>query len=294
LSTLTKILIVLLTVSAIFLCGIVVTYVANAENYRQLRENQQNDLRAAEENIKNFKKQIKEKTDEADQLKNSLNTQIASLRTELTTLKGDLQNLGSEKAALLEKVNSWASITKDFSETTDKQGQLLKKTLEELNAVQEAQVKQKKELDETTAALREKMAIIETMQTDNARLLEEKTELQARLGEQLMPSGKEPAAAKPVTAKKGKAMPAPATTDAATQNIGLNGLITAVDMKNSMASISIGSADGVRSGMKFHVTRGDEFICDILIIDVDIEEAVGVLELVQQNPKVGDNISSNL
>ena len=34
-SKLTKILIVLLTISSIFLCGIVVTYVANADDYRQ-------------------------------------------------------------------------------------------------------------------------------------------------------------------------------------------------------------------------------------------------------------------
>jgi hypothetical protein len=46
--------------------------------------------------------------------------------------------------------------------------------------------------------------------------------------------------------------------------------------------------------MKFHVTRGDEFICDILIIEVDTEKSVGVLELVQQLPKVGDNASTNL
>ena len=51
---------------------------------------------------------------------------------------------------------------------------------------------------------------------------------------------------------------------------------------------------GVKEGMKFHVTRGDEFICDILITDVDTEEAVGVLELVQQQPNVGDTVSTNL
>ena len=61
-----------------------------------------------------------------------------------------------------------------------------------------------------------------------------------------------------------------------------------------MASVSVGAVDGVREGMKFHVTRGDEFICDILIIDVDTEEAVGVLELVQQQLRVGDNASTNL
>ena len=57
---------------------------------------------------------------------------------------------------------------------------------------------------------------------------------------------------------------------------------------------AIGSADGVKDGMKFHVTRGDNFICDILIIDVDTDKAVGVLELVQQPPKIGDTASTNL
>ena len=63
-----------------------------------------------------------------------------------------------------------------------------------------------------------------------------------------------------------------------------------------MASISIGTADGVKEGMKFHVTRGDKFICDILIIDTDAEEAVGALELLdlaREQPKAGDTVVIN-
>ena len=47
-SNLTKVLIVLLTISSIFLCGIVVTYVANADNYRQKYDNLRNDRDAAQ------------------------------------------------------------------------------------------------------------------------------------------------------------------------------------------------------------------------------------------------------
>jgi hypothetical protein len=94
----------------------------------------------------------------------------------------------------------------------------------------------------------------------------------------------------PVTPETGKALPARSVTEP----IDLKGQITEVDIKNSLATISMGSADGVREGMKFHVTRGDAFICDILIVDVDTEKAVGVLELVQQPPKLGDNASTNL
>ena len=76
--------------------------------------------------------------------------------------------------------------------------------------------------------------------------------------------------------------------------IGLKGLVTDVDMENSLVEISIGSADGVKEGMKFYITRGEEFICDILIYDVEPEKAVGLLDLVSERPKVGDDVSTNL
>jgi cell shape-determining protein MreC len=290
LSPLTKILIVLLTLSSIFLCGIVVTYVANTDDYKR----QYNDLRADRDSLsrkaKDLTKQVNEKIDQKKQLEDRLNKEIASLKAEMSRLQGELSAAEREKSVLLQKVNNWASITKDFSETTDKQGRLLKNTLDELKEAQAERIKERKELNETTTALVEKMAVIEALEAENKRVLEEKTELQSRLDRFLQPVGKVAAAPVPVTRRKAAARPiGPVVRD-----IDLRGLVTAVDFKNSMASISIGTADGVKEGMKFHVTRGDEFLCDILIIDVDTEEAVGILELVQQQPRVGDNVSTNL
>lgn len=289
-STLTKILIVLLTLSSIFLCGIVVTYVANADNYRQKYDDLKTDKDSLSKKVEDLTKQVNENIEQKKQVENKLSSEITSLKTEKGELQTNFDNAEREKAALLQKVNSWTSITKDFYETNDKQGQLLKNTLEELNKVQTEQVSQRKELDETTKALEEKMAIIETLQAENKRILEEKTELQNRLDKFLQPIGKTAAAAVPVTPREEAARPA--TTEA--RDIALQGLVTAVDLKNSMATISIGTADGVKEGMRFHVTRGNEFLCDILIIDADIKEAVGALELVQQQPNVGDTVSTNL
>ena len=289
-STHTKILIVLLTLFSIFLCGIVVTYVGTSDNYKEKYDG----LRASEQSLRkqvsSLKKQVNEKGEQNNQLEDTLGAQIASLQTQMSELDVSLNNAEREKAALLQKVNNWASITKDFSVTTDKQGELLKNTLEELNKVQVQQVKEHKELNETTRSLIEKMAIIDTLEVEKRRILEEKIELQNRLDQLLQPVGRVSGIARPVT---------PARTTVRTvlpvdHDMNLRGLVTAVDLKNSMASISIGTADGVKDGMKFHVTRGDEFLCDILIIDVDSEEAVGILELVQQAPRVGDNVSTNL
>ena len=289
-STLTKILIVLLTLSSIFLCGIVVTYVANADNYRQKYNDIRTDKDSLSKKVKNLTKQVNEKIEQKRLLEDKLSSEIASLKAEIGKLQADLDNAEREKAVLLQKVNNWTSIVQDFRETNDDQGRLLEETLDQLKKVQAEQIKDRKELNETTAALIEKMAIVETLEARAKRLIEEKTELQNRLDRFLQPLGKVAAVPVPITPEKAVARPA----KPAVEDIALQGLVTAVDLKNSMASISIGTADGVKEGMKFHVIRGDEFICDILIIDIDAEEAVGILELVQKQPKVGDNVSTNL
>jgi chromosome segregation ATPase len=273
-----------------FLCGIVVTYVANADNYKQLYGDMRAEKDADAEQLKSLKKQLNEQIAQKQNLEDSLNARVTSLGNENSKLQGLLDSTEREKAVLLQKVNSWSSITKDFYQTNDQQGQLLKNTLSELNAAQADQIKSRKELNETTAVLVEKMAIIDTLEAGKRRLLEEKTELQSRLDRIYQPSGRVAAKATPVTPAKTSAR----LNTPVSSNISLQGLVKKIDLKNSMAEISIGSADGVKDGMKFHVTRGDEFVCDILIIDIDTEKAVGVLDLVQKQPRIGDNVSTNL
>ncbi len=288
-SRLTQILIILVVVFSLILCGIVVSYVANADNYKQKYDSLKADKDGLSKKVQNLTEQVNQEIERKKTLEDKLNAETASLAAEISKIQGSLENAEREKSSLLQRVNSWTSVVEDFSKTTDEQGQLLKNTLEELKNARAEQIKDRKELDETTAALVEKMAIIETLDAETKRLLEEKTELQNRMDKLLQPAGKAAAPAAAVTPVKEAARPA----QPGFKDIELKGLITAIDLKNSIASISIGTTDGVKEGMRFHVTRGDEFLCDILIIDVDAEEAVGVLELVQQQPKIGDNVSTN-
>ena len=289
-SNLTKILIVLLTVSAIFLCGIVVTYIANANNYKEKYTKLSSDRAALEQEKESLNNQLKEKIQQKDDLEKSLSSQVASLKTKDDDLQTKITGIEREKAELLERVNSWASITKDFQATTDKQTQLLSTAQEDVKQLKADQIKLSKELEQTSAAVVEKNALIDAAEAEKRRLIEEKADLQNRLDKIVQTGGNVPAAGAPVTQEKGKAMP----SQPANETINLKAQISEVDAKNSLATISIGSADGVKEGMKFHVTRSDEFICDVLIVNVDTEKAVGVLELVQQPPKVGDNASTNL
>ncbi len=290
-STLTKILIVLLTISSIFLCGIVVTYVANADNYRQMYMGLRVERDSAVKKEESARNELNTFKDETDRHKQQLNSTIDSLRSQVDQLQRDLQTTEAEKDDALRRMNSWEAIVMDFSKTTDSQSQLLKNTLEELEKLRAKQIKKDKELKQTETTLLEKMVVISTLYQKAKRLLEEKTALQNRLSQLLRQYGRTLAPAAPVTPRLEKVRTAPAPVAG---DVGLKGRVTAVDQKNSMAEISIGGAHGVTEDMKFHVTRGDEFICDILILDVDVEKAVGILDLVQQIPKVGDIVSTNL
>ncbi|MHC4425822.1 MAG: hypothetical protein ACYSYV_06980 [Planctomycetota bacterium] len=292
-STLTKVLIVLLTIASIFLCGIVVTYVASAVDYKGEYDKQNRLYQAARENEGNANTQLNNTKKEMEQQKAKLNEEIGALQVQAGELQNKLIEVEREKALLLQKVNNWTSIVKDFTQTNDKQGQLLQNALDELNKVQTELIKERKELKDTTTALIEKMAIIALLENKSKGLLEEKTALQNKLDQFLRQYGKAIAAPVPVTTTRGQVRVAPPTKD-----IGLRGLITVVDLKNLLAEISIGAADGVKEGMRFHATRGDKFICDIVILDVEPEKAVGWLELLQKNlqdqPRAGDNVSTNL
>jgi len=301
-STLTKVLIVLLTVGSIFLCGIVATYVANAQDWKDKYDKRNNEVQTARADATKANEDFNKLKDDTDRLKTQLNATVADLQSKLSDLEAKLNQSEREKSELLTKVNGWTSVVQDFQQTNDKQQSLLNNTLDELHNVQAELTKEKSQNKEITTAILEKMAIISQLEEQSKQLTKEKLLLQARLEQVVRQYGKTvltspPPAVDTIPDKAQATTPAPPTpapVGTAVKEIGLKGVITQVDLKNSLAEISIGAADGVREKMKFYVTRGDSFICNILILDVDAERAVGFIELVQSPPKVGDKVSTNI
>ena len=128
---------------------------------------------------------------------------------------------------------------------------------------------------------------MQSLEADRRRLLEAKLSLEEQINQLLGPAG-EVVSFEPVTPEHDVAMPAGAIG----AGVNLKGLITEVG--KSLVSISLGSDDGVRKNMAFQVFRGDEFICQIVITNVDTSKSAGVLELVQQSPRVGDYVTTRL
>ena len=172
---------------------------------------------------------------------------------------------------------SLAGTAKATNDAANAQTERLRAAQSELTAAKQEQVKQKRVQLETDDLLIQKMAVIAAQAQQIRQLTAEKAEMQVELDHYLNPSGE-----------------AAATTPPAEQAIKPKGQVTAVDIPNGLAEISIGRANGVKKEMIFRVTRGDQFVCNILIVDVDTEKAVGDIQSAQLSPQVGDSVSVNL
>jgi len=300
-STLTKVLIVLLTVSSIFLCGIVVTYVASANDYKEKWETADSGLRKARTDVSAANAKTNQVETSTEQAKATLLAKIGSLESELITVKGELNLAQTKRDQLGNDVDQLTSQLEALAVTNDKWHTMVQNAQTELTKVNAELTKERSQNKEITTAILEKMAIIAQLEEQAKQLVSEKEQLQVKLVQVLRQFGKTVGKPTPVTTSvstRDKAQPLPgpsqAPVGAQVKEIGLKGVITQVDLKNSLAVISIGAAEGVKEKMKFYATRGDAFICEILILDVNAERAVGFLERVQTPPKSGDSISTSI
>ena len=89
-STLTKILIIVLSVGSIFLCGIVTTYVASADNYKEMYETANRQLLTARKDVTAKDAEVNRVKTSTEQEKANLQAEIGRLQSELATVKGQL------------------------------------------------------------------------------------------------------------------------------------------------------------------------------------------------------------
>ncbi|MHC4742017.1 MAG: hypothetical protein ACYS8Z_08910 [Planctomycetota bacterium] len=301
-STLTKVLIVLLSVASIFLCGIVATYVANADNFKEKYEAANTRLGRADADVTAANDEVNRLKASTEQDKGNLQAEIGRLKSELASVQGELTQAENKRDQLQNSVDQLTSQVEAQGVTNAKWQDMLKAAEAELMKVNAELTKLGSQNKQVTAAILEKMAIITQLEAQAQELTKENEKLQAALVQVWRNYNKTVGRSPTITDTipgMGKAqpqLPAPRVEPVSPEirELGLKGVVSQVDLKNSLAEISIGAADGVKDKMKFYATRGDAFICEILILDVYAERAVGFLERVQSPPKAGDSVSTSL
>ncbi|MHC4388204.1 MAG: hypothetical protein ACYSX1_06320, partial [Planctomycetota bacterium] len=127
-STLTKILIVLLTVSSVFLCGIIVTYVANAQDYKAQADSLRRKVTVLKNSESELKDQKAELTNQRNRLEADLKRQIASLKTQVTNLDNRLKVAERDKNRLSQKAASALALVESANQTAQYQTRLYEST----------------------------------------------------------------------------------------------------------------------------------------------------------------------
>ncbi len=281
-STITKILIVLLSLFSIFLCGMMVSFVGSAENYKSLYTTEKLNSQVLLSEAENLKIQFKEQAQKTSELETKLRQEMATLQERNNQLAASLRNAERAGQEFESRAESWKGVMTGFDASVRSMLESLKLTQGELEKARAQNVKDQRDLNQITTDLYEKIVELQRLEADRRRLLEQKTEL-----EKQMVRGAA-AIAQPVTVVPDNAQPAGPAAVAS----DIKGLIKEIDQ--SLVTLSIGSADGVEKGMVFHVTRGDEFLCNVVVTSVDIEKSAGILEMVQQTPKIGDTVTTKL
>ncbi|MHC4551648.1 MAG: hypothetical protein ACYSUT_02615 [Planctomycetota bacterium] len=284
-STLTKFLVVLLSLFTIFLCGMMIVFVGNTDNYKKLYQEQENLSAVAQSELATISNQYDEQVKKTDELKTNYQNQIRDLEMEKDNLAADKQKLERLAQQYQNQAESWKGVMSGFEQSVRNLQASLDQTQQQLDTARSQGIKDQKELNQITSDLYEKIVQLQDLEAERRRLMEQKKVLEGQLASSGTAS--RPREVTPVTPLNRTARPA-----ASVSNSDIKGLVSVVG--ESMVQLTVGSADGVKVGTTFHITRGDSFLCDVVVTDVDINKCAGVLELVQQRPQVGDTASTQL
>jgi hypothetical protein len=286
LSPFTKVLIILLSLSTMFLCGTIITFVATGNNYKALYENALSEVKSAKSEVQMVSLRENAKSVEYKSLESRLEEKIMGLEGEKAAMAVELRTVQRENENNKAQLTSLTNAMTGIQSTVGKLELSLSSRREQLDAARLASIKDNRRLNETTSMLVEKSVLLDTSEAKSRRLLEMKADLERKVTGGFSVAPVEVSSSSVVTRLPSRVV----SSQPIVTSVAINGLISQVGQ--SLVTISIGAADGVAVGMEFHVTRGNTFICDVVVTNVDTNTAAGVLELVSQRPQVGDSVST--
>ena len=280
-STLTKILIVLLTLSSIFLCGITVTYVGSANNYQKAHEAIKKSNQSLTDDMEYLQQRYEELEAQRDSIAAQRESNMADLQQENNDIKVELKLCQEDLKNAQDRHENALAIVSDYSKTVEKNNILREEAEKKVTELLDQQRANTMKINELQEQVVSQNATIAQLEEEKKILNEQKTKLQNQLDNNLLLSN-----------KRSVLGDISATDISGIKDLDLEGLIMEVRPEDSLASISIGSAHGVKRNMKFHVVRNNTFICDVVITKVDADQASGYLDLVTKMPKAGDKVKT--
>lgn len=283
-STLTKIFIVLMVVFSIAFTMSTIGFVAKTTRWRDLANQYNEETRVVMTHMRNLAAaHAAEKTVWVD-TKRSLDDRRASLEAELERLRADLE---TERNAIdklqTEKSNALAHAEQLLGELKIAEAGRREESASRADIEKRNLDLEKRNADLNLRVQEQSAQILVLVQQQ--RQLEQQVNILREENTRL--SGGEWTGGA-VTAAPAGAPAAPPST-APTAVAPIRGEI--VEVSGKLATISVGSSDGVREGMVFVIYRGSEYIGDLEVTDVEPNLAAGKLVQMRATPRPTDLVA---
>jgi hypothetical protein len=264
---------------AIFLCGVVVVFVTNTEHWKGAYKDQEALAKAAQVHAV-----VTEEAKRAQKTRDALLIEKQKDNIELLMKQNsDLMRQWTSEAQGRAAADSRATSSVALSET-------LGLTLEQMRITHEY-VQQKLEAEHLDRLRWEAQQVELRQELDREHAKVTQLESIRRRGEEKIREIRQKLAKVTIGPSEVRAEGDRVTAVSPGQRrVPIRGEI--VDVKDSLAAISVGSSSGVRENMEFNIIRGGKFVGNVLITHVEPTEAAGQLKRMQGVVVKGDRVST--
>ncbi|MFP4054815.1 MAG: hypothetical protein ACLFV7_13215 [Phycisphaerae bacterium] len=281
-SILTKICIVLLAVVALLVTPIFITQATVPANYRLAYEKEVQQKSAALQTSRQYQMAAANARDQLARLQQATSENKADLQRKIADLQRKLDAKQIEVASLTGKIDSVQQSLERLEIAYNKEIEYRDKLVAQLEDARESQDRltaQNRQLSDTLRSTQsQEVRLRKALQMQEEIVAEKEAEIRDLVAK--VEDMKRTGATASTTNGEGE-VPAPAN---------VSGQITAV--RSGLASINIGSAQGVKEGMKLMVYRGDNFVSYLRVEEVRVDRAVGTIADQVLQPAQGDKVAS--
>ena len=277
-STLTKICVVVLVLLVLFASGPFIQQAVTGPDWKQACQKQTRKAELAEASARSnmLKAQVYQRLFENAQIK-----AVASEQRSIGTIEGkdvEIARLTGQLAKRSGEVTELTTFNKNFRLNLEEQIKTNKNLLTLLEAKRGENIVLNNQLLSAQHTINKQQTDLEISDRSVRSLQEQLVQRNAEIDEL---RDQTPAGGAKV-----------ATVEPVVKGPKINGSITAV--RGDLASLSVGSASGVKKGMEFTIYRGENLVAFLRIANVDVAESTGIITDRTRDPKVGDKASNNL
>ncbi len=283
-STLTKIFVVLMVIFSIAFTMTTISFVANTTGWKSLAEDYQQELKVVETHMRSLSAaHAAEKTAWLDS-RNAKNDRITELESVQASQLAEIAELQDTVAGLKAEKGDAEGLARRLSNQLQVAQTGWKEAGDELDKIEKRSMQlERRNLDLNERVNEQTAQIVVLVQKQH--LLEQQINILRDESSKVAGGGSRSATPEAISSTSMVGV-RPATKSASVTPI--RGRI--LEVQGSLATISVGSADGVREGMVFVIYRGRDYIADLEVSDVEPGLAAGRIMRAKTMPRTSDMV----